>query len=69
MLYINEINGAKLKNQKSGLIQDGDENIFYFSYNKPPFGVFSLKSLFLFNYINRTTTYQKMRTFHSAVVL
>jgi hypothetical protein len=30
-------NVAKLKNQIGGLIQDGDENIFYFSHNKQPF--------------------------------
>jgi hypothetical protein len=28
---------AKLKNQNGSLILDGDENIFYFSHNKPPF--------------------------------
>jgi hypothetical protein len=32
----------KIKNcwqakKNGGLIQDGDKNIFYFSYNKPPF--------------------------------
>jgi hypothetical protein len=25
------------KNQNGGLIQDGNENIFYFLHNKPPF--------------------------------
>jgi hypothetical protein len=28
---------VKLKNQNGGLIQDGDENIFYFPHNKPQF--------------------------------
>jgi hypothetical protein len=28
---------AKLKNPNDGLIQDGDENFYYFSQNKPPF--------------------------------
>jgi hypothetical protein len=27
---------AKQKKQNGGLIQDGDENIFYFSHNKTP---------------------------------
>jgi hypothetical protein len=30
-------NAAKLKNYNGGLIQDGDENIFYGSHNKPIF--------------------------------
>jgi hypothetical protein len=36
MLYKNKNIVAKLKNQNGGLIQDGDESIFYFSNNKPP---------------------------------
>jgi hypothetical protein len=37
MLYKNKNIVAKLKNQNGGLIQDGNENIFYFSHNKPSF--------------------------------
>jgi hypothetical protein len=37
MKYKNKNIVAKLKNQNGGKIQDGDENIFYFSHNKPPF--------------------------------
>jgi hypothetical protein len=37
MYYKNKNIVAKLKNQNGGLIQDGDENIFYFSHNKPSF--------------------------------
>jgi hypothetical protein len=32
MLYKNKNIVAKLKNQNGGLIQDGDENIFYFLF-------------------------------------
>jgi hypothetical protein len=31
MIYKNKNNTTKLTNQNGGLIQDGDENIFYFS--------------------------------------
>jgi hypothetical protein len=68
MIYKNKNIVAKLKIQNGGLIQDGYENIFYFSHNKSPFWVFGLTTLILF-YLTSTTTYQKMRTFHSAVVL
>jgi hypothetical protein len=37
LLYKNKNIIAKLKNKNGGLIQDGAENIFYFSNNKPPF--------------------------------
>jgi hypothetical protein len=45
MIYKNKSNVSKLKNQNGGLIQDGDENIFYFSHNKPPFRFFGLATL------------------------
>jgi hypothetical protein len=60
---------AKLKIQNDGLIQDGDENFFYFSHNKPPFSFLSLATMFIYLNSFRTALYQKMRTFHSAVVL
>jgi hypothetical protein len=37
MIYKNKNNVAKLKNQNASLNQDDEENIFYFSHNKPPF--------------------------------
>jgi hypothetical protein len=37
MFLICKINVAKPKNQNGGLIQGGDEIIFYFSNSKPSF--------------------------------
>jgi hypothetical protein len=39
---------VKLKNQNGGLIQDGDENIFYFSHNKPLFWFLAWQHWFYF---------------------
>jgi hypothetical protein len=69
MLYKNKNIVAKIKNQNGGLFQDGDENIFYFSHNKPPFKFSGLATLILFLCSIRTTAYQKMRTLYSAVDL
>jgi hypothetical protein len=51
------------------LIQDGDEIFFIFHIISRHFVFFGLTTLFLFYYSIRTTTNQKMRTFHSSVVL
>jgi hypothetical protein len=48
MIYKNKNIVGKLKNQNGGLIQDGDENIFYFSRTKPPFIFCGLATLILF---------------------
>jgi hypothetical protein len=69
ILYKNKNSVTKLKNQNGGFIQDGHENIFSFSHNKHNFSHFNFILLILFYYSIRTATYQKMRTFHSAVVL
>jgi hypothetical protein len=69
MLYKNKNIIAKLKNKNGSLIQDDDENIFLNAHTTPPFRFFSLATMFLFLYSIRTATYQKIRTFHSAVVL
>jgi hypothetical protein len=68
ILYKNKNTVANLKNQNGGLIQGGDENILYFSHNKPPFTFCGLATLILFYYRTRTTTYQKMRTFHYSII-
>jgi hypothetical protein len=69
MIYKNKNIVATLKNKNGGLNQDSDENIFYFLHNKPPFQFCSLATLILCYNIIRTATYQKIRTFHTAVVL
>jgi hypothetical protein len=65
MLYKNKNNVAKLKNRNGGLMQDGNENI-YFSHNKPPFCFFGLTTLILFYYSVRTLTYQPIFNFSPA---
>jgi hypothetical protein len=69
MIYKNKNNVAKLKNQNRGLIQDGDDFFFNYSHIKLRFCLCGLATLILIYNSIRTTIYQKMRTFHLAVVL
>jgi hypothetical protein len=69
MLYKNKNIVAKQKIEMAPYYVKNKKMFSSPSWVRPPFWIFSSAIMILFLYTIRTTTYQKIRLFHPAVVL